>query len=198
MPDTYKNVRRTVMGASRPYWAKLATETDDALPTYEGGMAFSEFIKLTENLSLAETEFYSDDTLSENAKEFKYCELVYDNKGLSDEIMSQMFGMDYTDGVLTYGADDNAPFGGFGYYRTLMDKSTKYYEGIFYPKVKAALGNDTTDTRGENVTFVGTSTSLTAYSCKDAKRTWKMTQIFKTAAEAEAWVKTKLGITTGA
>lgn len=198
MADTYKNVRRTVMGASRPYWAKLATETDDALPTYEVGMAFSEFIKLTENLSLAETEFYSDDTLSENAKEFKYCELVYDNKGLSDEIMSLMFGMDYTDGVLTYGADDNAPFGGFGYYRTLMDKSTKYYEGIFYPKVKAALGNDTTDTRGENVTFVGTSTSLTAYSCKDAKRTWKMTQIFKTAAEAEAWVKTKLGITTGA
>lgn len=194
MPDAYKNVRRTVMGASRPYWAKIASEPENALPTYSDGMAFSEFIKLTENLSLAETEFYSNDTLSENAKEFKYCELTYDNKGLSDEIMQKMFGMDLTDGVLTYGADDNSPFGGFGYYRTLMDSATKYYEGIVYPKVKAALGNDTTDTRGENVTFAGTSTSLMAYSCKDTKRTWKKTQIFKTAEEAESWVKTQLGI----
>lgn len=195
MPETYKNVRRTVMGASRPYWAPIKTESDSALPTYDTGMAFSEFIKLTENLSLAETEFYSDDTLSENAKEFKYCELTYDNKGLSDEIMQKMFGMDYTDGVLTYGADDNAPFGGFGYYRTLMDKAVKYYEGVFYPKVKGALSGDTTDTRGENVSFAGTSTSLTAYACKDTRRTWKKTQIFKTAEEAEGWVKTQLGIT---
>lgn len=194
MADTYKGVKRTVMGASRPYWAKIETEPEDGLPTYSVGMAFSEFVKLTENLSLAETEYYSNDTLSENAKEFKYCELTYDNKGLSDEIMSQIFGMDLTDGVLTYGADDNSPFGGFGYYRTLMDSATKYYEGVVYPKVKAALGNDTTDTRGENVTLAGTTTSLIAYSCKDAKRTWKVTQVFKTAAEAEAWVKTQLGI----
>lgn len=195
MPDSYKEVKRTVMGASRPYWAKIVSEADDALPTYESGLAFSEFIKLTENLSLAETEFYSNDTLSENAKEFKYCELTYDNKGLSDEIMALIFGMDYKEGVLTYGADDNSPFGGFGYYRTLMDSAVKYYEGIVYPKVKAALGNDTTDTRGENITFAGSTTTLTAYSCKDEKRTWKITQIFKTAAEAEAWVKSKLDIT---
>lgn len=195
MPDAYKNVRRTVMGATRPYWAKIANETDNALPTYETGMAFSELVKVTENLILAETEYYSNNALSESAKEFKYCELTYDNKGLSDEIMQQIFGMDYTDGVLTYGADDNAPFGGFGYYRTLMDDSVKYYEGVFYPKVKGALSGDTTDTRGENVTFAGTSTSLIAYACKDTLHTWKQTQIFKTAAEAESWVKTQLGIT---
>lgn len=195
MADTFKGVRKTVMGASKPYWAKIANDPDNGMPTYETGMAFSEFIKLTENLNRAETEFYSDDALSENASEFKYCELTYDNKGLSDEIMAAIYGMDYTEGVLTYGGDDNAPMGGFGYFRTLMDKGVKYYEGIVYPKVKAALGNDTTDTKGENVTFAGATTTMMAYQCKDEKRTWKKTQIFSKASEAEAWVKTQLGVT---
>lgn len=194
MANNYKGIRKTVMGASKPYWALIDTETDGSLPTYSGGMAFSEFIKLTESINKAETEFYSNDALSENTSEFKYCELTYDNKGLTDEIMAAIFGMDYTEGVLTYGGDDTAPMGGFGYYRTLMDNGVKYYEGVFYPKVKASLGNDTTDTKGENVTFSGATTSMMAYQCKDEKKTWKKTEIFQTASEAEAWVKTQLGI----
>lgn len=194
MADTYSGVRKTVMGASKPYWAKLKAEADNSLPTYETGMAFSEFIKLTENLSMAEAEFYSNDALSENANEFKNCELTYESKGLSDEIMAAIYGMDYTDGVLTYGGDDEEPMGGFGYYRTIMDKGVKYYEGVFYPKVKASLGNDTTDTKGDSITFAGATTRMIAYQCKDAKKTWKVTKMFGKAEEAESWVKTQLGM----
>lgn len=197
MPDTLNKVRKTQMGATMPMWAPIKTDVTGSLPTYDAALDFSEFVKVSENLNVAETQYYSNDALSENVSEFKYCELTYDNKGLTDELISAIYGADYSDGEVTYGGDDAPPMGGFGFYRTVMDKGVKYYEGVFYPKVKASLGNSTYDTKGENVTLVGDSTKLIAYQCTDEKKSWKKTQVFATAAEALAWVKEKFG-TAGA
>lgn len=196
MPETnLKNVRKTQMGANKPYYAKVTAETDTALPTYGTPSAFSEFIKVTENLQKAETQFYSDDAMSENVSEFKYCELTYDNKGLSDSVIGDIYGVnvDSSTGEVTYGGDDTPPYIGFGFYRSLMDNGVKYYEGIFYPKVKASLVGAAYETRGENVNLSGDSTSMIAYQCKDTKKTWKITDMFATAAEAENWIKKKFG-----
>lgn len=196
MAAELSKVRKTQMGATKPFWAPIDTEASDALPTYKTGMEFSEFIKLTEALQKAETQFYSNDALSENVSEFKYCELTYDNKGLTNEVMAAVYGMTLAEDMLTYGAGDTPPMGGLAFYRTLMDKGVKYYEGVFYPKVKASLGNATYDTKAENITFQGDSTSMIAYQCNDAAKTWKQAKIFEAEADALAWVKTCLGITT--
>ena len=188
---TLGKVRKTQMGATMPMWAPITTEETGSLPKYGTVLDFSEFEKVTENLTLAEAQYYSNDALSESASEFKYCTLTYNNKGMTDELNSAVYGASYTEGEVTYGGDDTPPMGGFGFYRTVMDKGVKYYEGVFYPKVKASLGNAEYATKGENVAFVGDTTTLIAYQCSDDKKSWKKTQLFETASEALAWVRTK-------
>lgn len=192
MADTYSKVRKTQMGATMPMWAPVKEDTTGKLPTYETAIDFSEFVKITENLNVAETQYYSNDALSENVSEFKYCELTYDNKGLTDELIVAILGATKgSEDEIIYGGDNAPPMGGFGFYRTIMDKGVKYYEGIFYPKVKASLGNSTYDTKGDSVTLAGDSTKLIAYQCTDEKKTWKVTKMFGTDTEALAWVKGK-------
>lgn len=189
------SVKKTSMGATFPFWAKVATDENEQMPTYENGMAFSEFVKVTENLQKAESQFYSNDALSESADEFKYCEITFDNKGIPNTLKAALYGAKLEGNKITYGAGDNAPMGGFAFYRVLQDGGKKYYEGIFYPRVKASLTGMTYDTKGENVTFNGEQTKLTAYACKDIEQTWKVEEIFGKAEDALAWVKTQLGIT---
>lgn len=189
------SVRKTSMGATFPFWAKVKTDDNEQMPTYEGGMAFSEIVKVTENLQKAESQFYSNDAMSESADEFKYCEITFDNKGVPNTLRAALYGAKLEGNKITYGAGDNAPMGGFAFYRVLQDNSTKYYEGVFYPRVKASLTGMTYDTKGENVTFNGEQTKLIAYACKNTAQTWKVEEIFATADEALAWVKEQLGIT---
>lgn len=194
----HDKIKKTQIGATKPYWAKIATEPSSALPTYENGKEFSQFIKLTESMQKAEAQFYANDALAENVSEFKYCELTYENKGLSNEIIAEIYGATLTEDLITYGAGDTPPMGGFAFYRTVMDNGVKYYEGIYYPKVKASVGNATYDTKGDSITFSGDSVSMIAYQCNDANKTWKQTKIFDSDKEtdAEKWCKTCLGITT--
>lgn len=189
------SVRKTTMGATFPYWAKVATDVTGAMPTYEGGTEFSEFVKVTENLQKAESQFYSNDALSESADEFKYCEITFDNKGVPNTLKAALYGAKLDGNRITYGAGDNPPMGGFAFYRVLQDNGTKYYEGVFYPRVKASLTGMTYDTKGENVTFNGEQTKLIAYATKTTAQEWKTEEIFATADEALAWVKEQLGVT---
>lgn len=196
MAGTNDKVRKTQMGATMPKWGKIKEEQTGKLPTYDAAMDFSEFVKVTENLNVAETQYYSNDALSENVSEFKYCELTYDNKGMTDELTMAILGANEgSDGEIVYGGDDAPPMGGFGFYRTVMDKGVKYYEGVFYPKVKASLGNVTYDTKGDNVALAGDSIKMLAYQCADAAKTWKNTKMFATAQEALTWLEGKF--TTG-
>lgn len=183
-------VNKTQMGATMPYWAKIEKEEAGKLPTYGTPREFSEFVKLTENQQKAETTFYSNNALSENISKMKYCQLTYENKGVANEVLKEVYGKEVSeDDEVTYGAEDAAPFGGFAFYRTLIDKGVLYYEGVFYPKVKVTEGNATYDTMGENVTLAGETTNMLAYQCQDEKKTWKKTKLFATDTEALAWVK---------
>ena len=194
MAKELKNVRKTQMGATYSRYALIVEEKDGALPTYSAAKELSEFVKLSESVQKAEAKFYSNDRLSESVESFKYCDLSYDNKGLSDEVQCEVLGMTQTeDGELVRGIDDAPPFIGFAFYRVLMDNGVTYYEGVFYPKVKASLGNDDYETRGENTNFKGDTTTLIAYAAKDEKKAWKRSKMFATEAEAKAWVDGKFG-----
>lgn len=190
-------VRRTKMGANKPWFAPITSENTGTFPTYGTAEEFSEFVSLSESLEFAESSFYSNNRKSESARAFKSGTLTYGNKGLSPDTISKIYGakLDAETGELVYGANDAAPRIGFGFYRELEDNGVRYYEGVYYPSVKASMEGESDNTRGENVTYEGNSTVMEVYALSDTAATWKVTDIFATADEAEAWVKGKLGAT---
>ena len=189
-----KNVRRTKMGANKPYFAMITQENDGDFPTYGTPEAFSEFVSLTEALEFAEASFYSNNRKSESARVFKSGTLTYGNKGLSPDTISKIYGAKLSEeGELAYGTNNAAPRMGFGFYRELEDNGVRYYEGVYYPSCKASLEGETDNTRGDNITYEGNTTVMEVYALGDTDGTWKVTEIFEKADDAEAWVKGKLG-----
>ena len=190
MATELTKVERTKMGATKPIYAKIKTRTEGGKITYDTVKAFSEFVSLTENLEYAESQFHSNNKKSESARQFRGCDLTFANKGLSQENVADVFGATLNENDdLVYGANDAAPRIGFAFFRELEDDGTRYYEGVFYPDCKAFLGNANDNTRGENITYNGDSTSLEAYAMDDTAGTWKVEHIFATAQEAETWCK---------
>lgn len=189
-----KKVRRTKMGANKPYFAPITQENEGTFPTYGTPEAFSEIVSVTEALEFAEASFYSNNRKSESSRVFKSGTLTYANKGLSPDIIAKIYGAKLTEeGELHYGANNAAPRIGFGFYRELEDNGVRFYEGVYYPACKASLEGESDNTRGENITYEGNTTVMEVYALGNTDGDWKITEIFETADEAEAWVKEKLG-----
>lgn len=192
--NNLKQVKRTKMGATNPRYAKVAKREAGKIPVYDGTVTqFSELVAVTEALDYAEASFYSNNRKSESNRSFKGCTLTYDNKGLPQAVVADIYGAEFNDeDELEYGSADAAPRIGFTFFRELEDEGTRYYEGVFYPDCKASIGNATDNTRGENITYNGETTTLDAYALDDLKGRWKIEKIFATAAEADAWCVAKL------
>ena len=88
----------------------------------------------------------------------------------------------YTFSCSSFGADfgDDAP----GCERWLV-------KGYFYPRVQAALGNDTAQTKTDSITFGTTNTTFTVFPCESGD--WRITEEFNKEVDCKAWVKEKLG-----
>jgi hypothetical protein len=193
MAETMTNVRRTKMGATEPYYAVITTENNGTYPTYSEPKAFSEFVSLTESIQYAEAAYHSNNRESESSKIFKRCDLTFGNKGLTYDVMKDVFGAKLENGKLSLGAANTPPRIGFGFYRLMEDNGVRYYEGVYYPICRGFLGNESDATMGDNVTYSGDETALTAYTMGDADKTWKEMEIFTEEAEAKAWVLQRLG-----
>ena len=98
--------------------------------------------------------------------------------------------------VIRYNAADDPPSGGLAYYKKLMRQRKVLYKGIFFPLVKASLGNDTAQTKGDSITFGTSATTFNVFRCNSDD--WRITEEFQTEAECVAWCDEKLTPTTPA
>jgi len=189
---TLSDVQKTALGARNPYVAPVTNKPDNDFPAYGVGVRFPQLVAVTETLNQSDVSFYSDDHESERVKEFTNCDLAVDNKGMSDAISALALGMKYEDGVLSRGSDDTPPEMGFGFHRSVIDNSVRYFEGVYYPLVKAFPAGETYNTKGASTTLTGGNVTMTATQANDANHTWKQTKMFNTSADADLWVQSKL------
>lgn len=182
------------IGCKRPIFAPFATEPDNALPTYSGGAIVGGLISANLTLQKASGELYFDDGLGESIDEFMSGDLAMETDDMSDAVVSLAFGCAITGGELTDNVNDSAPYGGLAYYKTIIKDNVKKYQCYFYPKVKAMLGNDSAQTKGNSITFQNSSTSFKIYRAKNGD--WRKRETFLTEAAAIAWCESKLAIAT--
>jgi len=179
-------------GAKYIRFNKIKEEPDGKLPIYEraGTVTLGRLVKADLTVNLASGKLYADDELAESVDEFSSGSLAAETDDMEDAAASAVYGCTVTDGEVHFKRGDSPPMGGLAYYKVLMRKGVKFFKGFFYPRVKAALGNDTAQTKGDSITFGTNSTTFTIFgSNSDDWRIWKT---FKTEAEAVAWVDKKL------
>lgn len=178
-------------GAKNPYFAKIKAEPDAELPTYDGEpVKIGRLVKADLTLTMASGKLHADDELAESAEEFISGSIAMETDDMADDVASTVYGAEVREKTVIYNTSDNPPPGGLAYYKKLMRRGKIFYKGFYYPRVKAALGNDSAQTKGDNITFGTSATNFTVYACNNGD--WRHTEVFEKEADALAWVKARL------
>ena len=84
-------------------------------------------------------------------------------------------------------------YGGLTFYiNKMLDDGSKVFQGIYYPKVKAAMQGETYTTKGESITLVTDKLKFAGSIAKNGD--WKiMSDDFPTEEKAVQWCDAKLG-----
>ena len=179
-------------GAKYIRFNTIEEEPAGELPVYKenGTVELGRLVKADLTVNLASGKLYADDELAESVDEFSSGSLAVETDDMEDEAAKAVYGCTVTDGEVHFKRGDSPPMGGLAYYKVLMRKGVKFFKGYFYPRVKAALGNDTAQTKGDSITFGTNSTTFTIFGSNSDD--WRICKTLPTEEEARAWVDGKL------
>lgn len=175
-------------GAKYIKFSPIKEEPEGELPVYsdDGPVQLGRLVKADLTVNLASGKLYADDEMAESVDEFSSGTLAVETDDMEDETASVLYGCTVENKLVHYNYGDVPPVGGVAYYKVLMRRGVKLFKGIFHPRTKAAIGNDSAQTRGESITFSTTNTAFTIFTCKSGD--WRLTETLATEAEAKAWV----------
>ena len=191
-------------GAKMIRWAPFAAtdpEAASAPPKLGTPANLGALNKVTETINFNRVSAYGDNVKKVEIVEFKDGSLAVETLYLSNANAAAVTGAELgtTDGDkdLKFGSNDTAPYGSLAFYTNHMrDDGTKYYQGIFYPKVKANMEGEEYNAKGENITLANANITFEVFEALFGKYKIKSEE-FDTEAKAAAWVDEKIKAAAG-
>lgn len=194
------------IGLSKPYYAIYAEA--GGVVSYSDGAVMG---KATEaNISIETTEdnnLYGDNGLAETDRRFANGTLTLSTTDLSQEVSKAILGLTEQaitgiDGVtdtsvkeLVYDDGQVTPYLGVGFIIKKKVNGVYKWRGVVLPKIMFSVPEDAATTQGESIEWQ--TPELTGAIMRDdsATHVWKKEATFTTEAQAEAYIKARLGIT---
>lgn len=194
------------IGLSKPYYAIYAEA--GGVVSYSDGAVMG---KATEaNISIETTEdnnLYGDNGLAETDRRFANGILTLSTTDLSQEVSKAILGLTEQaitgiDGVtdtsvkeLVYDDTQVTPYLGVGFIIKKKVNGAYKWRGVVLPKIMFSVPEDAATTQGESIEWQ--TPELTGAIMRDdsATHAWKKEATFTSEAQAEAYIKARLGIT---
>ena len=195
------------IGLSKPYYAIYAEA--GGVVSYSDGAVMG---KATEaNISIETTEdnnLYGDNGLAETDRRFANGTLTLSTTDLSQEVSKAILGLTEQaitgiDGVtdtsvkeLVYDDAQVTPYLGVGFIIKKKVNGAYKWRGVVLPKIMFSVPEDAATTQGESIEWQ--TPELTGAIMRDdsATHVWKKEATFSSEAQAEAYIKARLGITS--
>lgn len=193
------------IGLSKPYYA-IYSETGGVV-SYSDGAVMG---KATEaNISIETTEdnnLYGDNGLAETDRRFANGTLTLSTTDLSQEVSKAILGLTEQaitgiDGVtdtsvkeLVYDDAQVTPYLGVGFIIKKKVNGAYKWRGVVLPKVMFSVPEDAATTQGESIEWQTPELTGTIMRDDSATHVWKKEATFTTEAQAEAYIKARLGI----
>ena len=193
------------IGLSKPYYAIYAEA--GGVVSYSDGAVMG---KATEaNISIETTEdnnLYGDNGLAETDRRFANGTLTLSTTDLSQEVSKAILGLTEQaitgiDGVtdtsgkeLVYDDAQVTPYLGVGFIIKKKVNGAYKWRGVVLPKVMFSVPEDAATTQGESIEWQTPELTGTIMRDDSATHVWKKEATFTTEAQAEAYIKARLGI----
>nr|DAH62354.1 MAG TPA: tail tube protein [Caudoviricetes sp.] len=191
-------------GAKMLQWAPFAEtnpEPADALPNYGTPINLGGLMSVAETLNFSEVESRADDVRKIYIKEFTDGSLAVGVLELTNETASAVTGakLDSSSSAkdIHFSADDTPPYGCLGFYTTNMKPDgTKYWKGLFYPKVKASLDGRTYNTKQKTIVLDSPTLTFAVDACATGDYRIESPEL-TTESAAKEWVNGKVKAAAG-
>nr|DAE39724.1 MAG TPA: tail tube protein [Bacteriophage sp.] len=193
------------IGLSKPYYAIYAEA--GGVVSYSDGAVMG---KATEaNISIETTEdnnLYGDNGLAETDRRFANGTLTLSTTDLSQEVSKAILGLTEQaitgiDGVtdtsvkeLVYDDGQVTPYLGVGFIIKKKVNGAYMWRGVVLPKVMFSVPEDAATTQGESIEWQTPELTGTIMRDDSATHVWKKEATFTSEAQAEAYIKARLGI----
>lgn len=193
------------IGLSKPYYAIYAEA--GGVVSYSDGAVMG---KATEaNISIETTEdnnLYGDNGLAETDRRFANGTLTLSTTDLSQEVSKAILGLTEQaitgiDGVtdtsvkeLVYDDAQVTPYLGVGFIIKKKVNGAYKWRGVVLPKVMFSVPEDAATTQGESIEWQTPELTGTIMRDDSATHVWKKEATFTTEAQAEAYIKARLGL----
>ena len=194
------------IGLSKPYYAIYAEA--GGVVSYSDGAVMG---KATEaNISIETTEdnnLYGDNGLAETDRRFANGTLTLSTTDLSQEVSKAILGLTEQaitgiDGVtdtsvkeLVYDDTQVTPYLGVGFIIKKKVNGAYKWRGVVLPKIMFSVPEDAATTQGESIEWQTPELTGTIMRDDSATHAWKKEATFTSEAQAEAYIKARLGIT---
>lgn len=178
-------------GLSKPTIGKLNPETGK----YSDVIKCGEAVNTTVTPNYNSASFYSDNQKTEDVSEFKDATVALGVNALPIRAAEILFGHTIAeDGTETDKTDDSGSYVGYGFVTSEMKSGVKKYRACFLFKCKFTEGEESYQTRGDNITFTNPTLNGSAMGNKDGE--WrKKSPYFETEAQADEWIAAQMGVT---
>lgn len=181
-----------IYGARNSFWAPFKPDTQDTdptkLPAYGVVKSFGQLNKVTDNPNYNEGSLHGDDQIALYEKKFNDGTVNAESVFLPVEDAATMLGASYDDEMgMAQGDDDTPPYIGYGFVTHHVGKAGKYFQSVFYPKLKANPAGKDYETRAGSIKY---ATDKMEYHWESpACRKHKILKDFATEAEANAYIQ---------
>lgn len=194
------------IGVSKPYYA-LYNVTDGAVSYSDGGvMGKATEVDITINTS-QDNNLRADNGIAETDRAFTDGTLTLGTDDLSQEVSKAILGavekaLEEIDGVtdttvkeLIFDDDIYNPYLGVGIIIKKQKNNVTSWRAVVLTKVMFSVPDDAATTQGESIEWQTPSLTATILRDDTEKHMWKREATFTTEAQAEAYIKNRLGIT---
>lgn len=184
-------------GAAYLQWAPFAKdspEPEDALPIYGDPINLGALKKVTDAPTFSEVTAEGDNITQDSVAEFTGGTVDAEVTEVENAVAAAIYGTAAIgeDGDLVFADSDEPPYGGLAFYVNKVKGTRKFYQGVYYPKVKATpQGTEYTTQAKSGVTLTGGKIRFAWERPKFGKYLYKSKPL-NTVAEAKAWVDAKI------
>lgn len=194
------------IGVSKPYYAKYSFDGTNV--TYTGGGVMGKMTELEISIETSEdNNLYGDNNIAETDRTFSNGTVTASTTDLSQEVSRDILGaveqdLEEIPGITDTGVkelifDDQqaTPYLGNGFIIKKMVNHVTKWRAIVLTKVMYSVPSDSATTQGESIEWQVPELTGTIMRDDSAAHVWKREATFTTEAQAETYIKHRLGIT---
>lgn len=181
-------------GAFYLQWAPITEETADALPEYGDPVNLGALTKVTDAPTYSSVTANGDNRVRDSVDEFTGGTVDVNVTELENPVAAKIYGVAHTDeeGDLVLSTEDAPPYGGMAFCLNKVKGTVKFFQGVFYPKLKAVPQGNEFNTKAKSGAVLTGGKIHFNWEAPEYGKYFYMSPELQTEAEAKAWVDSKI------